>query len=184
MKMRGFGPLWPPSCWSWDWSARWGHPRLRRTAGGKTSYRDGLATEDARREPPVRVRGGTICLNTYDYLLRPKSPAELTVYTLILATCGISQDGKADVQAPPNVKFASGTPSRRRTSVHLHAAQEREGTQLAMTPGRGAGRRSADREDDLNEPNGDHGRSLPAKTESSFEARQGARVTDCHGRQG
>jgi peptide/nickel transport system substrate-binding protein len=53
-----------------------------------------------------------ICLNTYDYLLRPKSPTELTTYTPVLATSwDISKDGKEyTFKLRPNVKFASGNP--------------------------------------------------------------------------
>ena len=53
-----------------------------------------------------------ICLNTYDYLLRPKSPTELTTYTPVLATSwDVSKDGKEyTFKLRPNVKFASGNP--------------------------------------------------------------------------
>jgi peptide/nickel transport system substrate-binding protein len=53
-----------------------------------------------------------ICLNTYDYLLRSKSPAELTTYTPVLATSwDLSKDGKEyTFKLRPNVKFASGNP--------------------------------------------------------------------------
>jgi len=53
-----------------------------------------------------------ICLNTYDYLLRSKSPSELTTYTPVLATSwDLSKDGKEyTFKLRPNVKFASGNP--------------------------------------------------------------------------
>ncbi|MEI8189062.1 MAG: ABC transporter substrate-binding protein [candidate division NC10 bacterium] len=53
-----------------------------------------------------------ICLNTYDYLIRSKSPAELTTYTPVLATSwSLSKDGKEyTFKLRPNVKFASGNP--------------------------------------------------------------------------
>jgi peptide/nickel transport system substrate-binding protein len=53
-----------------------------------------------------------ICLNTYDYLLRSKSPAELATYTPVLATSwDLSKDGKEyTFKLRPNVKFASGNP--------------------------------------------------------------------------
>ena len=53
-----------------------------------------------------------IGLNTYDNLLRSKSPAELTTYTPVLATSWeISPDGKEyTFKLRPNVKFASGNP--------------------------------------------------------------------------
>lgn len=53
-----------------------------------------------------------ICLNTYDSLLKSKSPAELTTYTPVLATSwDISKDGKEyTFKLRPNVKFASGNP--------------------------------------------------------------------------
>ena len=53
-----------------------------------------------------------ITLNTYDSLLKSKSPAELTVYTPVLATSwNISKDGKEyTFKLRPNVKFASGNP--------------------------------------------------------------------------
>jgi peptide/nickel transport system substrate-binding protein len=53
-----------------------------------------------------------ICLNTYDSLIKPKSPAELTTYVPVLATSwNISKDGKEyTFKLRPNVKFASGNP--------------------------------------------------------------------------
>ena len=53
-----------------------------------------------------------ICLNTYDSLLKPRSPAELTTYVPVLATSwNISKDGKEyTFKLRPNVKFASGNP--------------------------------------------------------------------------
>jgi peptide/nickel transport system substrate-binding protein len=53
-----------------------------------------------------------ICLNTYDALLKPKSPSELTTYVPLLATSWeISKDGKEyTFKLRPNVKFASGNP--------------------------------------------------------------------------
>lgn len=53
-----------------------------------------------------------ICLNTYDSLIKPKSPAELTTYIPVLAASwNISKDGKEyTFKLRPNVKFASGNP--------------------------------------------------------------------------
>jgi len=82
--------------------------------GGKTLIiamdQADMKTLDVSRQ--FEFAAAFICLNTYDYLLRPKSPAELTTYTPVLATSwDISKDGKEyTFKLRPNVKFASGNP--------------------------------------------------------------------------
>jgi peptide/nickel transport system substrate-binding protein len=83
-------------------------------AAGKTLIialdQSDMKTLDVSRQ--FEFAAAFICLNTYDSLLKPKSPAELTSYVPVLATSwAISKDGKEyTFKLRENVKFASGNP--------------------------------------------------------------------------
>ena len=85
-----------------------------QSAAGKTLI-IALDQSDMKTLDPSRqfeFAAAFICLNSYDNLLVPKSPTELSTYVPVLATSwSISTDGKEyTFKLRPNVKFASGNP--------------------------------------------------------------------------
>lgn len=89
-------------------------PAAAGQAAGKTLIialdQSDVKTLDVSRQ--FEFAAAFICLNTYDSLLLPKSPEDLTTYTPDLATSwSVSKDGKEyTFKLRPNVKFASGNP--------------------------------------------------------------------------
>jgi hypothetical protein len=120
-------------------------------AAGKTLIialdQSDMKTLDVSRQ--FEFAAAFICLNTYDSLLMPKSPADLNTYVPALATSwSVSNDGK---------EYTAEREVRERESlhcgghqIHLHPAQKPEGKcELADGPPQGGpGRRPVHREDD------------------------------------